>query len=210
MTPENETHLSKQILVSVDRAETRVAIMEDGRAAEVYIERRGQRSVVGHVWKGRVENVLAGVERPSSRSASKTASCTSTRSSPSASLTQAPDRRPAQARRRVLVQATKDPMGTKGARLTMQLSLAGRFVVYVPYGDGIGVSKRLADDERSRLRSICGAPLGRRPDRPHGAAGPASEIARDLAYLKRLWATLQERAAVATAPKLLYSECRCA
>ena len=61
MTPtERETPLTKQILVSVDRAETRVAIMEDGRAAEVYIERRGQRSVVGHVWKGRVENVLAG------------------------------------------------------------------------------------------------------------------------------------------------------
>ena len=105
-------------------------------------------------------------------------------------------------------------MGTKGARLTMQLSLAGRFVVYVPYGDGIGVSKRLADDERSRLRSICGACRsgGGLIVRTAAAGASASEIARDLAYLKRLWATLQERAAVAAAPKLLYSEadCRCA
>ena len=57
----------------------------------------------------------------------------------------------------VLVQATKDPMGTKGCRLTMQLSLAGRFVVYVASGDGLGVCRKLLDDERRRLRKICSA-----------------------------------------------------
>ena len=206
-----EAPLSKQILVSVDRAETRVAIMEDGRAAEVYIERRGQRSVVGHVWKGRVENVLAGMEAAFIEVGLEkngflhvdevVALGVPKRKRQIADLLKRGDE--------VLVQATKDPMGTKGARLTMQLSLAGRFVVYVPFGDGVGVSKRLADDERSRLRSICGAlPLeqGGLIVRTAAAGASAAEIARDLAYLKRLWATLQERAEVATAPRLLYSE----
>ena len=197
--------------MSVNRAETRVAIMEDGRAAEVYIERRGQRSVVGHVWKGRVENVLAGMEAAFIEVGLEkngflhvdevVALGVPKRKRQIADLLKRGDE--------VLVQATKDPMGTKGARLTMQLSLAGRFVVYVPFGDGVGVSKRLADDERTRLRSICGAlPLeqGGLIVRTAAAGASAAEIARDLAYLKRLWATLQERGEVATAPRLLYSE----
>ncbi len=197
--------------MSVNRAETRVAIMEDGRAAEVYIERRGQRSVVGHVWKGRVENVLAGMEaafievgleKNGFLHVNEVAALgVPKRKRQIADLLKRGDE--------VLVQATKDPMGTKGSRLTMQLSLAGRFVVYVPFGDGVGVSKRLADDERTRLRSICGAlPLetGGLIVRTAAAGASAGEIARDLAYLKRLWATLQERGEVATAPKLLYSE----
>jgi ribonuclease G len=185
--------------------------MEDGRAAEVYIERRGQRSVVGHVWKGRVENVLAGMEAAFVEVGldkngflhvdEVVALGVPKRKRQIADLLKRGDE--------VLVQATKDPMGTKGARLTMQLSLAGRFVVYVPFGDGVGVSKRLADDERTRLRSICGAlPLesGGLIVRTAAAGASAAEIARDLAYLKRLWATLQERGKAATAPQLLYSE----
>jgi ribonuclease G len=109
----------------------------------------------------------------------------------------------------VMVQATKDPMGTKGVRLTMQLSLAGRFVVYVPFGEGVGVSKRLSDDERARLRSICNAlPIetGGLIVRTAASGASAREIARDLAFLKRLWLTLQERGGLAKAPTLLYSE----
>jgi ribonuclease G len=203
--------LKKQILVSVDRAETRVAILEDGRTAECYIERRGQRSVVGHVWKGRVENVLAGMEAAFvdvglAKSGflhvdEVVALGVPKRRRQIAELLSRGDE--------VLVQATKDPMGTKGSRLTMQLSLAGRFVVYVPYGDGIGVSKRLPDDERVRLRSICGAlPLdsGGLIVRTAAAGVSARDLARDLAHLKLLWKALQDRAAAAKAPTLLYSE----
>lgn len=208
---DREAALKKQILVSVDRAETRVAILEDGRAAEVYIERRGQRSVVGHVWKGRVENVLAGMEAAFVEVGLEkngflhvdevVALGVPKRRRQIADLLKRGDE--------VLVQATKDPMGTKGCRLTMQLSLAGRFVVYVPFGDGIGVSKRLADDERTRLRAICGAlPLesGGLIVRTAAAGVSARELARDLAYLRRLWQAIQERAAGVTAPTLLYSE----
>ena len=203
--------MKKQILVSVDRAETRVAILEDGRAAEVYIERRGHRSVVGHVWKGRVENVLAGMEAAFVEVGldkngflhvdEVVAIGVPKRKRQIADLLKKGDE--------ILVQATKDPMGSKGCRLTMQLSLAGRFVVYVPYGDGIGVSKRLSDDERRRLRSIVGAlPLeeGGLIVRTAAAGASAREVARDLAYLKRLWQALKERGAQAKAPTLLYSE----
>src|SRR5262245_9382014 len=185
--------------------------MEDGRAAEVYIERRGQRSVVGHVWKGRVENVLAGMEAAFIEVGLEkngflhvdevVALGVPKRKRQIADLLRRGDE--------ILVQATKDPMGTKGVRLTMQLSLAGRFVVYVPFGEGVGVSKRLPDDERTRLRSICGAlPLeqGGLIVRTAAAGASAREIARDLAFLKRLWETLQERGELAKAPTLLYSE----
>ncbi|WP_217921117.1 Rne/Rng family ribonuclease [Miltoncostaea oceani] len=195
----------------MDRAETRVAILEDGRAAECYIERRGHRSVVGHVWKGRVENVLAGMEAAFIEIGLEkngflhvdevVAMGVPKRKRQIAELLKRGDE--------VLVQATKDPMGTKGVRLTMQLSLAGRFVVYVPFGDGVGVSKRLPDDERVRLRAICAAlPLetGGLIVRTAAAGASAREIARDLAFLKRLWQTLQERGELAKAPTLLYSE----
>jgi ribonuclease G len=108
----------------------------------------------------------------------------------------------------VLVQATKDPMGTKGCRLTMQLSLAGRFVVYVPYGDGLGVSRKLLDDERRRLRKICSAlPLeGGLIVRTAAAGASADDIARDYAALRRLWAALSQRGEAVSSPTLLYSE----
>ena len=158
--------------MSVDRAETRVAILEDGRAAECYIERRGHRSVVGHVWKGRVENVLAGMEAAFIEVGLEkngflhvdevVALGVPKRKRQIADLLKRGDE--------VLVQATKDAMGTKGVRLTMQLSLAGRFVVYVPFGEGVGVSKRLSDDERGRLRVDLqrAAPRDRRAHRAHG------------------------------------------
>ena len=195
----------------MDRTETRVAILEDGRTVEVYLERRGTRSVVGHVWKGRVGNVLAGMEAafidvgleksgflhvdevvalgvPKSRRMI-------------ANLLKKGDE--------VLVQATKDPMGTKGCRLTMQLSLAGRFAVYVPYGDGVGISKRLPDEERSRLRKV----MRRIAPKQGGvivrtaAAGVDEEsLARDLASLGRLWEALRARSEEASTPTLLYSE----
>ena len=203
--------MKTQILVSVDRSETRVAILEDGRVVETHIERRGKRSVVGHIWKARVENVLAGMEAAFVDTGlpkhgflhvdEVVALGVPKRKRLIAELLKKGDE--------ILVQATKDPMGSKGARLTMQLSLAGRFLVYVPFGDGIGVSRRLSDDERQRLRSICAAlPLagGGIIVRTAAAAASARELARDLASLQLLWKTLQERAAAAKAPTQLYSE----
>src|SRR5206468_117035 len=109
----------------------------------------------------------------------------------------------------LLVQAVKDPMKTKGARLTTQISLPGRFVVLVPQGEGLGVSRRLDDDERSRLKDI----LKRLNVKEGGvivrtAAEGASEedIERDLVFLQRLWKSIQAQAKAAKAPELVYQE----
>ena len=203
--------MSTQILVSVDRSETRVAIIEDKQVVECHIERRGRRSVVGHVWKGRVENVLAGMEAAFVDVGLPKHGFLHVDEVVALGVPKH-KRQIAELLSRgkeILVQAVKDPMGTKGARLTMQLSLAGRFLVYVPYGDGIGVSKRLGDEERQRLRSICGSlPLkeGGLIVRTAAASASARELARDLASLQLLWRALQERSEAAKAPTLLYSE----
>ncbi len=109
----------------------------------------------------------------------------------------------------ILVQAVKDPMKTKGARLTTQISLPGRFVVLVPQGEGLGVSRRLEDDERNRLKDI----LKRLNVKEGGvivrtAAEGASEedIERDLVFLQRLWKSIQAKAKTAHAPELVYQE----
>jgi ribonuclease G len=196
----------------VDSSETRVALIEDGRVAECHIERRGHRSVVGHVWKGRVTSVLAGME-----------ACFVDIGLPKNGFLHVDEvvalgvpkhkRQIADLLKKgdeIIVQAIKDPMGTKGARLTMQLSLAGRFLVYVPYGDGIGVSKRLPDDERQRLRKVCASLAGGSPGgiivRTAAAGVSEAELRRDHAVLMRLWAALQKRAEQVAAPALLYSE----
>jgi ribonuclease G len=109
----------------------------------------------------------------------------------------------------IMVQAVKDPMKTKGARLTTEISLPGRFVVFVPQGEGLGVSRRLDDDERQRLKDI----LKKLNVKEGGvivrtAAEGASEedIERDLVFLQRLWKTIQARAKQVKAPALVYQE----
>lgn len=201
----------KKIVVSVDAAETRVAILEDGLAAECYIERRGQQSSVGHVWKGKVTNVLAGMEAafvdvglPKNgflHVDEVVAMGVPKHKRKIAELLKKGDD--------IIVQATKDAMGTKGVRLTMQLSLAGRYLVYVPFGDGVGISKRLSDDERTRLRAICGAihqAQGGIIVRTAASGASPDELQRDLLHLVRLWAALEQRAEAASSPALLYTE----
>src|ERR1700757_173969 len=107
----------------------------------------------------------------------------------------------------ILAEGVKDPMKTKGARLTTQISLPGRFVVFVPQGEGLGVSRRLDDDERNRLKDIL-----KRLDVKEGgvivrtAAEGASEedIERDLVFLQRLWRSIQAKEKTAKAPELVY------
>src|SRR5437763_13042942 len=110
---------------------------------------------------------------------------------------------------KILVQAVKDPMKTKGARLTTEISLPGRFVVYVPHGEGLGVSRRLEDDERNRLKAIlkeCAPKDGGVIVRTAAEGASAEDIARDLDFLQRLWKSIEARAKSAKAPALIYQE----
>ena len=232
--------MRKQLLVSVDRGETRVAILEsegspsggsrqkkgqsqdDWRVAELYIERKGNRSIVGNVYKGKVDNVLPGLEAAfvdigldkngflhaddvvfpgvevarrgrSGRGAGKGKRITELL-------------KPGQ---EILVQAIKDPLKTKGPRLSMQLSIAGRYLVYVPQGEGVGVSRRLEDKERDRVRRAA-----QKIDMGEGgvivrtaAQGAKREdFEREIKYLHKLHDVLQQRGKETQAPAMVFQE----
>jgi ribonuclease G len=203
----------KEILASVDVGEQRVAVLEDGQVVEVYLERPGRRSVAGNIYKGVVDNVLPGME----------ASFVEIGLEKNGFLyvdeIVVPELEGKRQHRRiqeliergqeVLVQAVKDPMGTKGARLTTEISLPGRFLVFVPFGDGIGVSRRLDDDERERLKAICKElelTEGGLIVRTAAEGATKKELEGDLALLQKLWSTIRGRAARSEAPALVYQE----
>ena len=234
--------MKKQVLVSVDRAETRVALLEATgapgaakssssharskgsgkpgagyRIAELYIERRGGRSIVGNIYKGKVDNVLPGLEaafvdiglekngflhvdeivlpgvdvgRRGRGGGHKIAELL----------------KPGQ---EIVVQVIKDPLKTKGARLSMELTIAGRYMVYAPTGEGIGVSRRLEDKERERLRRQSakldlggGGAIIRTA--AHGAK--REDFERELKYLHKLHEVLVKRVEDTQAPDLVFQE----
>jgi ribonuclease G len=200
--------------VSVDVGEQRVAVLEDDRVAEVYLERPERRSIAGNIYLGTVDNVLPGMEAAfieiglekngflyvdeivtpelegKARHGKKIQDLISRGQT-------------------IMVQAVKDPMKTKGARLTTEISLPGRFVVYQPNGDGFGVSRRLDDDERARLKDVLkGLDLkgGGVIVRTAAEGASAEDIERDLLFLQKLWKSIDTRAKKATTPTLLYQE----
>jgi ribonuclease G len=202
----------RELLVSVDVGERRVAILEDARVAEVYLERPERRSIAGNIYLGRVDNVLPGMEAAFVEIGLEKNGFLYVDEIVSPELERGHGRKIQDLISRgqtILVQAVKDPMKTKGARLTTQISLPGRFVVLVPQGEGLGVSRRLDDDERNRLKDIL-----KRLDVKEGgvivrtAAEGASEedIERDLVFLQRLWRSIQAKAKTAKAPELVYQE----
>jgi ribonuclease G len=238
--------LKKQVLVSVDRGETRVALLEatgtpsprktaagqaprrrrsakptdEYRVAELYLERRGARSIVGNIYKGRVDNVLAGLE----------AAFVDIGLEKNGFLhvdeivlpgVEAPRRGRGQGKdgrnitdllkpgQEVVVQVVKDPLKTKGARLSMDLTIAGRYMVYAPYGEGIGVSRRLDDKERERLRKQA-AKLDLRGGgaiiRTAAQGAQRADLEREMLYLFKLGEVLEKRVEETNAPSLVFQE----
>ncbi|HET6656614.1 MAG TPA: Rne/Rng family ribonuclease [Gaiellaceae bacterium] len=206
--------VKKEILVSVEVMEQRVAVLEDDVAVEVYLGRPSHRSVAGNVYKGIVDNVLPGMEASFVDIGLEKNGFLYVDEIvvPELEGKQRHGRRIQELIERgqeVLVQAVKDPMGTKGARLTTEISLPGRFLVFVPYGDGIGVSRRLEDEERERLKAICKElelPDGGLIVRTAAEGASKEELEGDLALLQKLWSTIQGRAKRAEAPSLVYQE----
>ncbi|HEY2542327.1 MAG TPA: Rne/Rng family ribonuclease, partial [Gaiellaceae bacterium] len=202
----------RELLVSVDIGEQRVAVLEDDRVAEVYLERPDRRSIAGNIYLGTVDNVLPGMEAAFVEIGLEKNGFLYVDEIVGPELERGHGRRIQDLISRgqtILVQAVKDPMKTKGARLTTQISLPGRFVVFVPQGEGLGVSRRLEDDERNRLKDI----LKKLNVKEGGvivrtAAEGASEedIERDLVFLQRLWKSIEAQAKIAKAPELIYQE----
>ncbi len=233
--------MKKQVLVSVDRGETRVALLEakasagasanrsqktkQGRGApgsgyriaELYIERRGARSIVGNIYKGKVDNVLPGLEAAFVDIGLEKNGFlhvdeivlpgvhTGKRGRGSAQrITEL--LKPGQ---EIVVQVVKDPLKTKGARLSMELTIAGRYMVYAPSGEGVGVSRRLEDAERERLRrqsvklDLGGGGVIIRTA-AHGAK--REDFQRELLYLHKLHEVLMGRVEETQAPALVFQE----
>ena len=142
----------RELLVSVDAGEKRVAVLEDDIVAEVYLERPERRSIAGNIYLGIVDNVLPGMEAAFVEIGLEKNGFLYVDEIVGPELEGRKGARKIQdliqRGQTILVQAVKDPMKTKGARLTTEISLPGRFVVFVPHGDGLGVSRRLEDDER--------------------------------------------------------------
>jgi ribonuclease G len=203
----------RELMISVDAGEKRVAVLEDDQVAEVYLERPERRSIAGNVYLGVVDNVLPGMEAAFVEIGLEKNGFLYVDEIVGPELEGRKGARKIQdliqRGQTVLVQAVKDPMKTKGARLTTEISLPGRFVVYVPHGEGLGVSRRLEDDERNRLKAIlkeCAPKDGGVIVRTAAEGASAEDIARDLDFLQRLWKSIEARAKSAKAPALIYQE----
>jgi ribonuclease G len=188
------------------------------KVAELYVERRGSRSIVGNIYKGVVDNVLPGMEAAFVDIGLERNGFLHVDEIVTADGKKAPRRGHGHGRRidelikprqEVLVQVVKDPLKSKGARLSMQLSIAGRYLVYMPNGAGVGASRRLPDAERDRQRKLL-----QKLDRGDGgvivrtAAQGArkADFERDLDYLHKLHDVMEKRAEQVKAPALAFQE----
>jgi ribonuclease G len=215
-TPPKRAPLPKakrELVISVDAGEKRVAVLEDDKVAEVYLERPERRSIAGNIYLGVVDNVLPGMEAAFVEIGLEKNGFLYVDEIVGPELEGRKSARKItdliQRGEKILVQAVKDPMKTKGARLTTEISLPGRFVVYVPHGEGLGVSRRLEDEERNRLKAILKEHAPKKGGvivRTAAEGASADDIERDLDFLQRLWKTIEAKAEGAKAPSLVYQE----
>jgi ribonuclease G len=211
--------LSIEILVNVAPRETRAAIVESGVLQEIHIERTSRRGLVSNLYKGRVSRVLPGMQ-----AAFVDIGLERTAFLHVADIANAPTddtivlppvddiRRLVSPGDDILVQVIKDPLGTKGARLTTFVALPSRYLVYLPRGEGIGVSTRIDDEaERQRLKDIVGGLI---PPGSEGgyilrtaSQGVASESLReDMLYLEKLWRHVRARALETQSGEIVHAD----
>jgi ribonuclease G len=207
--------MNEQILVNITPQETRVALTEQGVVQELHVERAAARGIVGNMYLGRVARVLPGMQSAFidiglDRAAFlHVADIWTPRENHG---TERPIERILSEGQSVLAQVIKDPIGSKGARLSTQLSIAGRLLVYLPQEKHIGISQRIEDEaERAQLREKLQQLL---PETENGGfiirtmAEFASdkELNDDIEYLTKLWNRIQQTAATAPAQTLLYQD----
>jgi ribonuclease E len=192
---------------------TQIAVLEDGILVEHYVDTASHQSYVGNVYLGRVQNVLPSMEAAFvDIGKGRNAVLYAGEVNFDASGLEGESKRIESALKSgqsILVQATKDPIGHKGARLTSQISLPGRYLVYVPGASMTGISRKLPDTERTRLKQILKQVM------PEGAGvivrtaaegATEEELSHDVARLAAQWEAIERKAKTATAPELLYSE----
>src|SRR3954466_13626278 len=230
--------MSSLLVINADGPETRVALVEDGLLGELYIERKRERGIAGNIYKGRVERVLPGMQaafvnigaeksaylhvsdvRGTPDDLKRLFSGDATKASDDEDEEEADRRRASGGARiedllkegqEIVVQVTKEPISTKGARTTRYVSLPGRHLVFMPTVDHIGISRRIASDkERRRLRDLV------EEMRPPGsgfivrtvAEGVSErELRSDMEFLIKLWNEVVRRAEGGRVPSLIYND----
>jgi ribonuclease G len=213
--------LEKEILVSVEHDETKVAVLEDGSLVEYYIERPVTQRVVGNIYKGKVDNVLPGMQAafvdigldrnsflyvddalmPKNEDDEEDIG---------EDLKNLTIKDILHVGQEIMVQVVKEPIGSKGARVSRHITLPGRYLVFMPSVDYVGVSRRIQEDkERDRLRKMT---EGIRPSgvglivRTVAEGKSRKELESDMSFLKRLWNRVQQRSKNSKAPALLHRD----
>ena len=226
--------MNKELIVSSTRHETMAAMLEDDLVAEIVIERERQRGVVGNICKGRVSKVLPGMQSAfvdiglerdaflyvsdviDTVEAFERLETGDAEDAENGSRGDRPDAKIEallKAGQEILVQVVKEPLGTKGARITSHVTIPGRFLVFMPTVDHIGVSRKVdSREERNRLRAIV-----RRFREEHGFTGgvilrtaatgrPEADIVGDLSYFHELWTGTRQKMEKARAPAVIHRE----
>ncbi|MEO8857515.1 MAG: ribonuclease G [Burkholderiaceae bacterium] len=212
----------QDILINWSPQETRVALVENGAVQELHVERTLERGLVGNVYLGKVARVLPGMQsafidigldraaflhvadvwhRPADGEAP---------AAPRAAQSQVPIEKQVFEGQSLMVQVIKDPIGSKGARLSTQISVAGRLLVFLPQDDHVGVSQKIPasqrDELRARLHALTQAEGGGFILRTNGEDASDAELAEDIAYLRKAWARIRDAATRLPATSLLHQD----
>ena len=215
--------MSEDILINVTPRETRVAVVENGMLQELHIERASRRGVVGNIYKGRVQRVMPGmqaafVEIGLERAAFLHASDILRPQAPLGDdAPPAPPGPPPPINslvhegQEIVVQVVKDPIGGKGARLTTQLSIPSRYLVFLPHSRVLGVSARIEDEaERARLKSLMTELAAGQGQgyivRTNAEGQPSEALADDVAYLRRAWEVIRETTVATKVGQRIYED----
>lgn len=205
------------LLVSSELNEIRVAILENDKTVELYFDRKGKIAIIGNIYLGRVQNIMSGLDaafidigkEKNAFLVMKEIVLPFDVYEETEEILKRGIRQILKPGQMLMVQVTRVPMGTKGARLTSFISLAGRYLVMTPYGEGVGVSKKLGEVERERLRNLSKKLRIKNQGiiiRTAAKSVKFATLKRELKYLKRLWNNIQKKAQRLSSPALIHKE----
>lgn len=212
--------MSAELLLNVTPSETRVAMIEGGVLQEIHIEREAKRGIVGNIYKGKVSRVLPGMQAAFvDIGLDKAAFLHASDIVPHTECVAENEKKQFQVRdiselvrqgQDIVVQVVKDPLGTKGARLTTDITLPSRYLVYMPGASHVGVSQRIeSESERERLKNVVAQYCDEHGGfiiRTAAEAAKEKELSQDAAFLKRLWGKVMERRVKYKSRSTLYGE----
>ncbi|QZY56614.1 Rne/Rng family ribonuclease [Crassaminicella profunda] len=202
-----------EIIVNSSLNQTRVAMLEDGELVELYIERENSKRTVGNIYKGRITNVLPGMQAAFVDIGLEKNAFLFVKDAVPVEMSGNRDvsiRDVVKNGQEIVVQVTKEPIGTKGARVTTHITLPGRYLVLMPDVDYIGISRRINnEDERERLRKLL---EGLKPNnmgvivRTAGEGKEEKELKEDLKFLLKLWQKIDKEKNLGFAPRTIYRD----